>query len=183
MGLCFGQYTSRVSTRQPMCAHGRSGFCATGYHLRAKTKTPEPSHHMVHRLRRVGSGSFCRYSRRILCGSSCSIPRSAFPRSPATAAGLFAAGKSGKAGIRPLSSFYHNILLFAILFTPKKFTFPINKHYPKSEINARLSAVVSGGSIHSMYANSPNPLLRVSVSITSAPGGAVSLSDASTHPQ
>lgn len=43
LGLCLGQYPSRVSNRQPGCRHGLRGFKATGYHLRAKQKAPKPT--------------------------------------------------------------------------------------------------------------------------------------------
>ena len=44
LGLCLGQYPSRVRFGHPGLRHGRRGFRATGYHLRAKQKAPEPTH-------------------------------------------------------------------------------------------------------------------------------------------
>ena len=38
LGLCLGHQPSRVSFWHPGCRQGRSGFMATGYHLRAKQK-------------------------------------------------------------------------------------------------------------------------------------------------
>lgn len=43
-GLCSGHQPSRVRFGHPGLRHGRRGFRATGYHLRAKQKAPEPTH-------------------------------------------------------------------------------------------------------------------------------------------
>lgn len=43
LGLCLGQYPSRVRAAHPGWRHGLSGFKATGYHLRAKQKAPKPT--------------------------------------------------------------------------------------------------------------------------------------------
>ena len=181
--VLWAVHLPRQHTAADVCARPEWLLCH-GLSPPGKTKTPEPSHlSVMNRLRRVGSGSLLRYSRWTLCGSFCSTPRFVHLWSLAKAAEPFASGKSGKANIHLLLSFYHTLFLIAILFTSKKFCFPINKHYPKSEINARLSVVVSAGSIHSINVNSPYPLVRVCASITSAPGGAVSRSEASTHPQ
>lgn len=42
LGLCPRHQPSWVSDEQPGWRHGRNGFCATGYHLRAKQK-PAPT--------------------------------------------------------------------------------------------------------------------------------------------
>ena len=44
LGLCLSQYPSRVRAEHPGCLHGRRGFMATGYHLRAKQKARTRPH-------------------------------------------------------------------------------------------------------------------------------------------
>jgi hypothetical protein len=155
LGLVFWTIAvARQSATADACA-GFQSFQGHGLSPPDKTKKPEPTHLHGDWLRLIGSGSCNRYSQRSHSCTLGSRPEGSSPSFPAALWRLFPVRKRDTATIHPSWIFYHISFYFARVSLPFSFKFPENIHYLKSEISARLSSFVPGGSMASMYSKHP----------------------------